>query len=41
VEIIMISDKIDDEIDDEIDDRWSMIRLMIIFIACGNYHDQW
>jgi hypothetical protein len=33
VEIIMISDKIDD--------RWSVIRLMIIFIVCGNYYDQW
>jgi hypothetical protein len=33
VEIIMISDKIDD--------RWSVIRLMIIFIECGNYYDQW
>jgi hypothetical protein len=28
-------------ISDKIDDRWSMIRLMIRFIVCVNYYDQW
>jgi hypothetical protein len=40
VKIIMVNDKIDDNIYCMWKLLWSMIRLMITFIVCGNYYDQ-